>query len=128
MSIASRTVRSVTTQPCTTQELRSVRYSVGEPLGSDPGSLATKTSSTVASKPSWRRAVLSCLPDLGHRSSCKYLQTSRDRLGYSRSVGPGRGRPDDPLKGRRPRPVTGLRERATRRGSGSAGGGGNRRL
>src|SRR6266436_9298045 len=36
---------SVTAQPCTIHDLRSVRYKAGEPSGTESGSLATKVSS-----------------------------------------------------------------------------------
>jgi hypothetical protein len=47
MFIEASTPGSVTAQPCTTHESRSVRYRVGDPLGSESGSLATNVISTA---------------------------------------------------------------------------------
>src|SRR5262249_6926009 len=49
MFMAASASASVTTQPCTTHDSRSVRYSVGDPCGAESGSLATRVSSMSAS-------------------------------------------------------------------------------
>jgi hypothetical protein len=49
MSICASASGSVTTQPYTTQEARSVRYTVGEPVGLESGSLPMNVRRTVGS-------------------------------------------------------------------------------
>src|SRR5262249_46651671 len=73
---AASAAGSVTAQPCTIQDLRSVRYKAGEPSGTESGSFATKVSSMfhLSFRTLPELALASSSPPSSRLSICKFLQ------------------------------------------------------
>src|SRR5215472_9570999 len=85
---AASAAGSVTAQPCTIHDLRSVRYKAGDPSGTEPGSFATKVSSMfhLSFRTCRGFALTSSSPPSSRLSICKFLQVPGARRAGRRAA------------------------------------------